>query len=213
MLFVNIEKYSSSFHVYGRRKSVHGHDFESGPRLCEDYGASYTPFNNLARMHGRSFEQITICGYTLVGYVNVAQSVLTDRPCKANRSFAGLVIFYQNHKIVDPFENWFQVIPGLADTRDDFPTNLSVFWTHDGKWVLFYIKNGKIVHEELTEPCFIKGGDVVTLKEVITNRRQQLVTQQEQLEAQIERLSKYSFQLSDELDRAGFLQSGVFKSR
>ena len=56
-------------------------------------------------------------------------------------------------------------------------------------------------------------GNVVTLKQVIQNRRDQIAHLQKQVEGQIERLTTQSFRLSEELHGSEFLNECVWNPR
>ncbi len=213
MLFLNIEKYGASFHVYGDCRGGVNTEFRSSSTLSDQYGADLERFDNLAPVRGERFEFAEIGGYKVYSYIRINQKIICDRRAKGGYDMAQLVIFYKKRKIEIPFEEWLKMVPGIADNPSDYRSNLAIFRTYEGLYVLFYIQNGKLGHQVLEEPCFIKEGNVVTLKQVIQNRRDQMTQLQKQVEQKIERLTTQSFRLSEELHASEFLNQCVWNPR
>lgn len=213
MLFLNIEKYGASFHVYGELRGEVNTEFRSSSTLNENFRVDLQRFDKLAPMHGEKFEFAEIYGFKLYSFLDVSQKILTTESCRGGYDMAHLVIFHQNLKIEMPFEEWIGLVPGLLRGRGGKRTNLSIFRTYEGEYVLFYIQDGKVNHRPLEGACFIKDGEVVTLEQVIQNRRAQVAEYQRQVEQKIERLTTQSFRLSEELHGSEFLNQCVWNPR
>lgn len=209
MLFINLEEYNVSFHIYGE-KTTFDDKFRSSGTLCVDYLVNYEAFSKLVGPRTKAFDYAELLGFKIRGYVSVAQGVLTDRTRLGDQNIAGLLMFHKNLKTELSFTDWLKLVPGIGDSRSSNRTNLSVLFTEEGQWLLVFLKDGRVGHELINERCFIKGGEIVTLAQVIQNRRNQIAEQERRLEQQVARFDTHSFQISEELHRSDLLNNSVF---
>jgi hypothetical protein len=205
MLLIKVDQYGCDTALYGEKKEDRHSPsfFNNRLRLNTSWRCEYVRFNALPKMHGQGFEEFELMGKRLVGYINCPQWALSnDNPTPDGASLSDLVLYHVNRKVETDFRTWIKQNPLIRPSR--YRTNMSIFRTYEGELWLFYLQNGLLDCEQITETSFVREGFITTLKEAMRKQRENGEEQLKKIDEMHEKVEK-SFDLPKLLDGENLL--------
>lgn len=164
MLLFEKKDYRSAFHVFGY-PVPESHFHGSKLQLNTDYRTVYRRFAENVGIPVESFEfTVGENTVTLVGSIEVHPGAFTEED-KSHLTVLDLMIWHQLRKVTTPFNQWIHHNPFLRGKRKR--GNFSIMYSDQGDYCLFYIEQGVVMYEKLTETCFIHNGIVTPLAAMV----------------------------------------------